>query len=176
MMTEVKDALRRSELFSGFSDEQLARVAALGQDLAFRRGELVVQEGDPGERIFIVRGGMVEVQVSREGASGLAGAPLAQRIVTLGPGQAFGEMAILDRGPRSATVRCVEDDTRLYAMPGQALVDLCKEDPSIGYLLMRNLALDLSFKLRHRNLRLRSGWGRTCRGRTCRGGTCRGGT
>ena len=156
MMTTVLDALRRSELFSGLSEEQLKRVAALGEDLALKRGEVVVQEGQPGDRIFIVRRGMVEVQVSREEPSDVVGSPPVERIVTLGPGQAFGEMAILDRGPRSATVRCVEDDTMLYAIPGQALMSLCEENPDIGYLLMRNLALDLSFKLRHRNLRVRS--------------------
>jgi CRP-like cAMP-binding protein len=160
-MAGILDALRRSELFSGLSDEQLKRVAELGEDIVFERGEIVVREGQPGEQIFIVRRGMVEVQVSRAEASDAAGSPPQERIVTLGPGQAFGEMAILDRGPRSATVRCVEDDTRLYAIPRQALMSLCEEDPRIGYLLMRNLALDLSFKLRHRNLRVRSRGRRT---------------
>ena len=159
-MTEILDALRRSELFSGLSDEQLERVAGLGRDLVFDSGQIVVQEGQPGEKIYIVRGGMVEVQVSRAGEPDVVGSPPLERIVTLGPGQAFGEMAILDRGPRSATVRCVEDDTRLYAIPGQALMSLCEEDSRIGCLLMRNLALDLSFKLRHRNLRVRSRRGR----------------
>ena len=158
-MTELTDALRRSELFSGLTEEQLTRVAALGEHLVFERGEVVVQEGEPGERVFIVRGGMVEVQVSREGTSDVVRSGPMERIVTLGPGQVFGEMAILDRGPRSATVRSVEDDTRLYAIPGQALLSLCDEDPRIGHLLMRNLALDLSFKLRHRNLRLGSSGG-----------------
>jgi len=161
MMTEVTGALRRSELFSGLTDEQLARVAALGEDLAFERGEAVVREGEPGHRVFVVRRGMVEVQVARGWASDEDGPEPMERIVTLGPGQAFGEMAILDRGPRSATVRSVEDDTRLFAIPGQALMSLCEENPRIGYLLMRNLALDLSFKLRHRNLRVRSEGGGT---------------
>lgn len=158
-MTEVMDALRRSELFSGLSEAQLARVAALGEDLVVERGVVIVHEGEPGEQVFVVLQGMVEVQVARGTASGVSGSEPVERIVTLGPGQAFGEMAILDRGSRSATVRCIADDTRLYAIPGAALLTLSDENPRIGYLLMRNLALDLSFKLRHRNLRLGSNGG-----------------
>jgi CRP-like cAMP-binding protein len=104
---------------------------------------------------------MVEVLVSRGTIPDVPGPPQMKPIVELGPGQSFGEMALIDRGVRSATVRCVQDGTSLYVIPRQALLALCDRDPQIGYMLMRNIASDLSFKLRHRNLQvqLRAGGG-----------------
>ncbi len=74
--------------------------------------------------------------------------------VYLGRGQIFGEMALLDMGKRSATVRCSQDHTVLRAISQPAFTDLCNSDTAIGYMIMRNMAIDLSFKLRHRNLDL----------------------
>jgi CRP-like cAMP-binding protein len=151
----IIDVLRRSELFSGLSDEQMEKVAALAEEVDCRSAEIVVREGEVGDEIYVVRHGMVEVLVSAGSIPDVPGPPTMKPIVELGPGQSFGEMALLDRGARSATVRCVQDDTRLYVIPRQALLALCDDDPQIGYVLMRNIASDLSFKLRHRNLRVR---------------------
>jgi CRP/FNR family cyclic AMP-dependent transcriptional regulator len=52
-------------------------------------------------------------------------------------------------------VRCVEDGTVLYVIPSEGFSSLCESDHHIGYLVMRNIAADLSFKLRHRNLQMR---------------------
>jgi CRP-like cAMP-binding protein len=55
-------------------------------------------------------------------------------------------------GPRSATVRCSADASQLYVLRRNDFIRLCEQDTDIGYKVMRNLAADLSFKLRHRNL------------------------
>ena len=73
-------------------------------------------------------------------------------IVHLGKGQIFGEVALVDRGLRSATVNTVADGTVLYAISRDDFIELCDEDTRIGYVIMRNIAADLSFKLRHYNL------------------------
>ncbi len=73
-------------------------------------------------------------------------------MVHLGPGQIVGEMSLVDRGPRSATVRALTDGTLLYALGRQAFLDLCQANHHLGYVVMRNMAADLSFKLRHRML------------------------
>jgi CRP-like cAMP-binding protein len=61
-------------------------------------------------------------------------------------------MALIDMGLRSATVRCTKDGTELYVLHRDEFIQLCEEDTDIGYKVMRNLAADMSFKLRHRNL------------------------
>ncbi len=75
-----------------------------------------------------------------------------QAVVQLGDGQIVGEMALVDRGPRSATVRVVSDGAVLQVISAGDFLRLCDEDHQLGYLVMRNMAADLSFKLRHRNL------------------------
>jgi CRP-like cAMP-binding protein len=60
-------------------------------------------------------------------------------------------MALVDRGPRSATVRCVTDAT-LNVIERDAFENLCQSSAQIGMVVYRNLAADLSFKLRHRHL------------------------
>jgi CRP-like cAMP-binding protein len=147
--------LERSELFAGLSADQIDRVAELGEEVAYQGDEVIVREGEASDEIYVVREGMVEVLVSEGTIPDVPGPPQMRPIVHLGPGQTFGEMALVDRGARSATVRCVADGTRLYVIPRKRLLTLCDNDPRIGYLLMRNVASDLSFKLRHRNLRVR---------------------
>jgi CRP/FNR family cyclic AMP-dependent transcriptional regulator len=149
------ELLKRSELFAGLSADQIERVAALGKEVEHQSDEVVVREGDASDEIYVVREGMVEVLVSEGAIPDVPGPPQMRSIVHLGPGQTFGEMALVDRGARSATIRCVKDDTRLTVLPREGLLALCDSDPRIGYLLMRNVASDLSFKLRHRNLRVR---------------------
>lgn len=147
--------LERSELFAGLTADQIKRVAELREEVAYQSGEVIVREGEASDEIYVVREGMVEVLVSEGAIPDVPGPPQMRPIVHLGPGQTFGEMALVDQGARSATVRCVKDGTRLYVIPRQRLLALCDNDPRIGYLLMRNVASDLSFKLRHRNLRVR---------------------
>jgi CRP-like cAMP-binding protein len=76
----------------------------------------------------------------------------ARVVVSLGPGQIIGEMALVDQGPRSASVRATSNPTVVQAIQRADLDALCQQETRIGYVIMRNLAADLSFKMRHRNL------------------------
>ncbi|MGD2143964.1 MAG: cyclic nucleotide-binding domain-containing protein [Anaerolineae bacterium] len=149
------ELLQRSELLAGMTSEQIQKIAALGKEVEYSAGAVVVREGEVGDELYILREGMVEVLVSKGAIADVPGPPRMEPVVRLGPGQSFGEMSLVDRGTRSATVRCVEDGTNVYVVPRDGLLDLCDSDPRIGYVLMHNIASDLSFKLRHRNLRLR---------------------
>jgi CRP-like cAMP-binding protein len=144
--------LQRSELFAGLTTDQIEKIAALSRKATFNEGDVIIHEGEPTNDMYIVRQGAVEVLVSAGTIPDVPGAPQLTSLVHLGQGQFFGEMALVDHGVRSATVRCTEDDTILYAIKRQDLLTLCENDLPIGYVLMRNIAYDLSFKLRHRNL------------------------
>jgi CRP-like cAMP-binding protein len=61
-------------------------------------------------------------------------------------------MALVDQGPRSASVRATSKPTVVQAIQRADLEALCQDETRIGYVIMRNLAADLSFKMRHRNL------------------------
>jgi len=151
----VTSLLHNSELFSGLAPEQVEKIVALSQQVVYNAGDVIIREGDPSDEVYIICSGMVEVEVARGVIPDVSGPPRLAPLARLGKGQVFGEIALVDRGTRSATVRCVKDSTMLYAIPCQAFWDLCDGDHSIGYVVMRNIAADLAFKLRHRNLQIR---------------------
>ncbi|MCX7683128.1 MAG: cyclic nucleotide-binding domain-containing protein [Anaerolineae bacterium] len=156
----VVDLLQHSELFMGLSREQIECIAALGHEVTCNAGDVIISEGAPSDKIYIVCRGLVEVEVGRGVLPDVPGAPQLSSIVCLGEGQIFGEMALVDSGVRSATVRCAQDNTVLYAIPNQSFRELFERDHTIGFIVMRNIATDLSFKLRHRNLQVRLAGGR----------------
>lgn len=146
-------SLRRVEVLAGLTDQELARVGAICRTVTSDAQDIIVREGDPSDDVYVIHKGSVEIVLDegRVTAETLA-APGPQAIVSLGQGQVFGEMALIDKGPRSATVRCTADGSELYVIRRDDFIRLCDQDTDIGYKVMRNLAADLSFKLRHRNL------------------------
>ena len=145
-MDDVLNVLRQAALFEGLSQEELQAIAALCQSRSFRSGETITTQGEHGDELFVVSQGFVEVTLTDPGG----GEP--RIVVQLGPGQIVGEMSLVDRGPRSATVRALTDGAMLHALKRDAFLQLCQTNTHLGYLVMRNMAADLSFKLRHRML------------------------
>jgi CRP-like cAMP-binding protein len=94
---EIITALQDSEMFRDLPLKQLHQIRDAGKELSFAVGsELVVEEEETG-RFFLILAGSAEVTVK------------GKKRGTLGPGSAFGEIALLDGGPRSATVTAVTD-------------------------------------------------------------------
>src|SRR5690606_6237763 len=104
--------------------------------------EAIVNIDSPGDQMYVIAEGQVEIFTSAE--------KQAQRAaVCLGEGQAFGEVALLDRGNRSATVLSAQDGTTVYAIPRDRFLAICQQDTALGFVMTRNIVLVLSFKLRH---------------------------
>jgi CRP-like cAMP-binding protein len=139
--------LKSVELFDGITPEELAAVSRLCREQSYRPGEVITAQGEPGEELFIVCEGFVEVVYSRSQND-----PSPRAMVNLGRGQIFGEMALVDHGPRSATVRAVTDGTVVQAIRRQDFNRLCETNHHLGFIVMRNMASDLSFKVRHQHL------------------------
>ena len=94
--------LGRVPLFSELSREELERIADVAIPRAFPKGVRVFHEGDTSDACYIVRAG--DLRVTREHSDGRAIA-----LATLGPGDIFGELAMLDGGTRSASVESITD-------------------------------------------------------------------
>jgi CRP-like cAMP-binding protein len=142
---DIKKIIGSIELFEGLSTSEIDAIIAICQTRRFRRGDLLTVEGEVGNELFIVMDGIVEVIVEGKKSN-------PQVLVNLGTGQLIGEMSLVDRGLRSATVRAIHDPTIVQVIQHQDFHQLCNKNNHIGYVVMRNMAADLSFKLRHRHL------------------------
>jgi CRP-like cAMP-binding protein len=97
----------------------------------------------------------VEIQVNPAIIGGPESPKGAVTIATLRRGQSFGEIALVDEGLRSATVRAAEKNTSLLILARERVIPLCETHPQLGYQLMYNLAADLAMKIRNTDLRIR---------------------
>jgi len=143
---EIKQIMKGVELFDGLSDEELDKVISLCQERRYKDNDVIAKQNSPGKDLFIIQEGFVEVAVA-----GRAGGT-SKVIVNLGVGQTVGEMSLVDQGPRSATVRAINTPTVVQVITHEAFEKLCETNTQIGYVVMRNMAADLSFRLRQRHL------------------------
>jgi CRP/FNR family cyclic AMP-dependent transcriptional regulator len=144
-MQAILQVIQQIEVFRGLSAAQRLQLAEITERQDYTEGAVIVEQDTPGDTLYIIGTGQVEVLQS--GGSGVSATT-----VFLGEGQIFGEVAFLDQGMRTATVIAAEDSTTVYSIQRDRFEALCKADTALGYQIMRNLALDLAFKLRHQNL------------------------
>ncbi|MBI2501859.1 MAG: cyclic nucleotide-binding domain-containing protein [Candidatus Latescibacteria bacterium] len=105
-MDHVAVLLRQSPLFAGLEEKEVRRLVDLSQLQRFRSGETIVAQGSVGDSLFLLCEGAL--QVSAEGEKGRAVA-----LATLDvPGTFFGEVSLVDHGPRSATVQAATKTPR----------------------------------------------------------------
>ena len=124
-------ALRQVSLLSGLSLERLQAVDRVAREAEYVQGEVIVREGEPGDELYLLVEGTVEVR-RRTGEGEV-------RLDTLGAGAYFGEMAVLDGSPRSATV-VATSDVRALVLDGVRLRELVLEMPELAFDLLRVLA------------------------------------
>ena len=149
-MLEKKDFIKQLDMFNGLSGAELSNVAALCKETSYKAGDIILNIREPADSFYLVRSGTVQI-ITNPDVLKAKPEMLDMVTVNLGRGQSFGEMGLVDRGARSATVRA-GSDTDVYVINCDEFLSLCQEDTHLGFLVMRNIAADLSFKLRYRNL------------------------
>ena len=155
---EKIDILRRTDIFYDLTGPQLEMLASICEERVVRLGDIVFEENSQGDEMFVIARGAVEVLVDPS----IVGGPGAKKrgsmpvtIATLRSGQTFGEIALVDQGLRTASARCAETETQLLAIQRNKFMKLCDTYPEMGYRVMRNIAADLSFKIRGSDLAIR---------------------
>jgi phosphoenolpyruvate synthase/pyruvate phosphate dikinase len=123
-------SVQRVELFAGMDRRQSEQIARLLKERRFAKGETVIMEGSGGAAFFIIESG--EASVSSKGVN----------LATLGRGQYFGEVALIDGGPRSATVTAATDLV-CYALTFWEFRPLVERNGTIGWRLLQALAKQL---------------------------------
>ena len=125
------ELLRGVPLFSSCSKRELSRIASLADQIEVPEGKVLTREGDRGSEFFVVVEGQARVMVRDRG-----------RVSPLGPGASFGELSLLDQGPRSASVEA-ETDMQLLVLNARSFSSLLAEVPSVARKLLVAMAARL---------------------------------
>jgi len=124
--------LATSDLMRHLPAEQIERILPCIHDRQLEKGEILFRTGDPGDALYIVGSGKVEVLSEDPGAEvSHGGSASSSAIAVLGKGNAFGEMSLLGGDPRTATIRAVED-TDLLKIDKSDFERLVAEDPQMA--------------------------------------------
>jgi CRP/FNR family cyclic AMP-dependent transcriptional regulator len=121
------ELLGNVRLFSTCNRRELARIASLADEVDVPKGKVLIRQGEPGRECFVIAEGRAKATMRGKGTA------------VLGPGSFFGEMSLLDQGPRSATVTA-ETDMRLLVLGSREFSALINEVPVVAVRMMRGLA------------------------------------
>jgi CRP-like cAMP-binding protein len=122
--------LGESSLFEGMTSEELHPVGEIAEPVDLDPGDVAVRQGDPGDAIFVIAEGTLAV--TKDGL----------KLKEVGRGSVFGEVALLDGGPRSASVEAVTR-TRLLRIPRAEFEALIDQHPEIARGIIRTLLAHL---------------------------------
>ena len=127
MADELVESLKRVPIFAGVRDKELGRLVKAMRDSRFNEGEVITTEGRSGVGFFLIEDGNATVSLR------------GQIVRTLGPGDHFGEIALIDEGPRSATVTA-STDLRCRGLAAWEFKSFVQEHPEVAWPLLETLA------------------------------------
>jgi hypothetical protein len=137
----IINLLRALPIFNGLGDGELRKISRLFTQKLYRAGERIFNKGDGGEEAFIVMRGQIDICLDEK----------QEPLASVSNGKIFGEQAFLDGSPRTASA-VASQPSILLVVKRAAMNDLIQREPHLGMLIMRNIAIDLSMKLRQANL------------------------
>src|SRR5215210_3096982 len=127
LVADVVQRLRNVPLFAGVGDKELKRLANVMRESRFNEGEAITTEGRSGIGFFLIEDGEASVAIGGD------------IVRTIGPGDHFGEIALIDEGPRSATVTA-STDLRCRGMAAWEFRSFVQEHPEVAWPLLQTLA------------------------------------
>lgn len=128
---QAKSLLRQSPLFSELSDENLEHLAERVVERSYDKGQTIFHQGELGDSVFVVAKGLVKVMINSADGEEMV-------LTTVGPPDIFGELAVLDGGPRSAAAEALQE-TNVLVIDRQTLAELIAERPDLEQALVRSL-------------------------------------
>jgi MFS superfamily sulfate permease-like transporter len=135
--------LERVELLAALTSSEMESIQDYTRRRTFERGKAIFTEGDPGKELFIVTKGHASAYLNQPDGRNI-------RLATFGPGSVFGELAILDSGPRSASL-VADDEVTCYELSETQFAALATDSPGIAIKLLSGLGRELSKRLRRAN-------------------------
>jgi CRP/FNR family transcriptional regulator/CRP/FNR family cyclic AMP-dependent transcriptional regulator len=145
-LTIVRDILRRVPFFQELAQPELDLIMALGHVVAYPKDMVLFTEGDKGEALYVVLDGAIRIVKSLP-------ASWDGTMAFIERGGCFGEMALVDEFPRSATA-IAHDDSVVLFLEREAVLDLFREQPFVGQKILRAFCRSLSLRLREASDRI----------------------
>jgi CRP/FNR family transcriptional regulator, cyclic AMP receptor protein len=121
------DVLQNVWLFSACTSKELGRIASLVDEAEVPKGATLTKEGAVGKEFFAVADGNATAKLR------------GKKIASYGPGDFFGEMALIDQGPRSATITA-DSPMKLYVLDSRSFSTLIDRHPAVARKILRGLA------------------------------------
>ena len=136
------ELLRKVPLLAALPEVQLGDLASYLKEKHFRRGEYIIYEGDEGNELFIIIEGLVKItKLNEDGREKI--------LATLGEGEFFGELALVDGAPRSATVQA-KSVCIMYSLARNEFMNLLRQAPEVSLSIITVLAR----RLREANIQI----------------------
>jgi MFS superfamily sulfate permease-like transporter len=136
-------SLDQLPLLRDFTADQIERLRGWLQPVAWPAGHVIFRRGDPGSSLYLVTKGCASVHLQHDDGD--------IRLVTFAPGAVFGELAILDRGPRSAAITA-DEDLAGFGLSEASFAMLCRQQPDIAIKFLSALGRELSVRVRYANM------------------------
>lgn len=130
-MDEKLELLKRTPLLAGLNQHDLEEVGRLADEVDAKAGKVLMRQGEAGSEFFVIVDGTVRIE--RNG----------KVLLTMGPGEYFGEIALVVERPRTATAT-VETDSRLLVLAHREFHSLMADFPSIQVCVLESIAVRLS--------------------------------
>jgi CRP/FNR family transcriptional regulator, cyclic AMP receptor protein len=129
---QSRSVLADVQIFRGLPDKELKQLERLGRERVYQPGDAIVTEGSTGVALFVILHGKVRITQR-------AGEGQERELRTLGPGESFGEMALFNNRPRSATVSAIEPTTCIAIHQFDFFEEL-RKNPEIGIRMLDALS------------------------------------
>src|SRR5687768_9135694 len=131
-MTAHTEMLKKVSLFANVSDQELEKISSMLQERTVTKDQQIVARDEPGDSMFIIKRGRVKVLIEGDGGREVT-------LTMLKTGDFFGEMALLDDLPRSASVTAAED-ARLLVLKRDQFAEHVKNNPAMALNIMAELS------------------------------------
>jgi len=138
----IVDFLKSITLFEELKTAEISRLERILYTRHYKKGEVIFREGEPGAALYILKEGEVDITINHDEK------PIM--LTTLSRGMFFGEMAIFDETPRSATV-IASSECEIIALPKPDFILFSEKEPAIGLKIIMSLGRILSIRVTNSN-------------------------